>query len=359
MAGGFNQNTRRRNAPAISLTRPALGGFTSHFEISPVGLISRLWISVRGTLSSLGGGTLAGRGLLGQCAWIKNIRIYANNGPDVFNISGEGYHYLLRPCMDAFGDVHPQSNARNGITTTAVNLDMVVPLSQNLRDALGIWLVQTQQVLLSGDITWAPDSDIMTGTTGSVFGAANSTPLVANIYPEWFTLPKDPADMPNTTSIHRIIEEQETIPSLGASYEKKWLKGNIYQRMLHGITNKTNAGFLASGSTDPLTTALNAIQLRVNQADYLHAHGTDFLDMVTPFFRAGAAPATYPATNGTSNTRIVGTYPFDFMGSSGYGSYGVQRDPIDTSEITDISTLFATSGSGAATLYSVREEVII
>ena len=318
MAGGFVANTRRKIVQLPTQTRP-VGGGTTAINLPKTGLLASIYLAIRGTVA----GTLTVPSPLGMSSIISRIRLTLNSGIDVYNTSGAGYHYLLREVLESeYGDVSGQSNARSAVTAAAFNLDMVIPVAINMRDPLGLILLQNEQTLLTLNIDWAADSGIATGAT------VVSTAIP---YIELFTVPVDPADYPPLNIIHQILEDQQAI-SGAQDWVYNWPRGNTYLQVLHGI------GIGAAG-TDLFTKA----QIRVNQSDYLQSTDIPFLDLEFRRLRMRVRPA--------------GGIYFDLLGTSGLGNYGLTRDVFNSSLVTDLASVITTTG--AASAYNVRRQLVV
>src|SRR5215510_1386422 len=143
MAGGFVANTRRKIVQLPTQTRPVGGGTTS-INLPKTGLLAAIVVAIRGSIA----GTLTVPNALGMASIISRVRLTLNSGIDIFNVSGAGYHYLLREALESeYTDIAGQSNARSAVTAAAFNLDMLIPVAINMRDPLGLILLQNEQTL--------------------------------------------------------------------------------------------------------------------------------------------------------------------------------------------------------------------
>lgn len=318
MAGGFVFNTRRFQVQLADITKPSGGGLTL-VNIPRVGLLSAIYLAIRGSIA----GTLTNLNPLGKACVVNNVRLTVNAGTDVFNISGAGYHYLLREALDSeYIDIVSQSDARTAVATGPFNLDMIIPVAVNPRDSIGLILLQNEQTQLTLQIDWLADSSVATGATVT----ATATP-----YLELFTVPADVQDLPRLDLLHQILEDKQTIPAAG-DYTYEIPRANVYLQLLHGV------GLSAAGTTD----LWSSYKLRVNQAQYLFSADPKFWDMEVRRWRGRA--------------RIPSTIPVDLMAPSGLGNYGVARDLFNSALVTDVSSVItATQG---ATLTTVRRQIV-
>lgn len=320
MAGGFVANTRRKIIQLPTQTRPAGGGTTS-INLPKTGLLATINLAIRGTVS----GTVTTANPLGMASIINRIRLTLNSGIDIFNVSGTGYHYLLRNALESeYVDISSQSNATSAVTAAAFNLDMVIPIAINMRDPLGLILLQNEQTLLTLNIDWTADTNVVLTGGGTV--AATAVPYI-----ELFTVPVDPADFPPINIVHQILEDQQAI-SGAQDWVYNWPRGNTYLQVLHGI------GIGAAGA-DGFTKAT----IRVNQSDYLQNTDVPYLDIEFRRMRGRARPA--------------GGIFYDLLASSGLGNYGLTRDVFNSALVTDLASVITTTG--AYTAFNVRRQLVV
>lgn len=320
MAGGFAVNTRRKILPLTgAITRPVGGGTFGPYTLPKTGLLARLYLALRGAVA----GTLSVQNALGMASIISRVRVVANSGLDLFNVSGAGYHYLLREALESeYIDPVGQSTARVAITATTYNLDMVIPIAVNMRDPSGLIMLQNEQTIVNLYIDWLADASVATGATVTL--------TTGDLFMEVFTVPPDPADWPNINIVHQILEDQQAVPAAG-DFPYNWPRSNTYVQMMHGF------GIGAAG-----TDAFSRAALRVNQSDYLQSTPPDYLDLEHRYFRGRARPA--------------GAIIFDFAGSSGLGCYALARDLVNSALVTDLATVITTTGAG--TLFTVRRQLL-
>jgi len=321
MAGGFVANTRRKVVQLPTQTRPSGGGTTS-INLPKTGLLAGIFIAIRGTV----GGTVTTANALGNASIINRVRLTLNSGIDIFNVSGAGYNYLLREVIESeYIDVSGQNNARSAVAAAAFNLDMFIPVAINMRDPLGLILLQNEQTLLTLNIDWTADGNVVL-TGGGTVTAATAVPYI-----ELFTVPVDPQDFPPINIVHQILEDQQAI-SGAQDWVYNWPRGNTYLQVLHGV------GIGAAGAD-----GFSKAQIRVNQSDYLQSTDVPFLDLEFRRIRGRARPA--------------GAVFFDLLGTSGIGNYGLTRDVFNSSLVTDLASVITTTG--AYTAYNVRRQLVV
>lgn len=324
MAGGFAVNTRRKILPLTgAITRP-VGGGTSFGPLSlpKTGLLARIYLALRGTVT----GTVTTPNPLGFSSILTRVRLQANSGIDIFNVSGPGYFYLLRNVLESeYIDPVGQSNGTTAVSATTWNLDMVIPVALDMRDPTGLIMLQNEQTIVNLYIDWAADATVVSA------GGATTALTTGDVFLEIFTVPPDPKDWPPLNVIHQCLEDQQAVAAAG-DFPYYWPRGNTYVGIYHG------AGINAAGA-DTFT----KFAVRVNQSDYLQSSPIDFLDMEYRLLRGRARPP--------------GGIFVDLLGTSGLGVYGLPRDMFNSALVTDLASVI--TASGAVTLYTVRRQLVV
>lgn len=320
MAGGFAVNTRRKILPLTgAITRPVGGGSFGPYTLPKTGLLARLFLAIRGSVA----GALTVPNALGMASIITRVRVVANSGLDLYNVSGAGYAYLLSETLESeYFNAVSQNTGKSAVTATTFNLDMVLPIAVNMRDPSGLIMLQNEQTIVNLYIDWLADASVATGATVTL--------TTGDLFMEIFTVPPDPQDWPNINIVHQCLEDQQQVPAAG-DFPYNWPRGNTYMQMLHGL------GIGAAGSD-----AFNKVALRVNQSDYLQNTPPDYLDLEHRLYRGRARPA--------------GGIYFDFAGSSGLGCYALARDLVNSALVTDLATVI--TATSANTLYTVRRQLL-
>lgn len=314
----FNTATRQKLYGLPAKTKPSGGGVIS-WDIPKTGILSKIFLDIKATVS----GTLSSPNALGVSSIVKNVRLTLNSGVDLFNVSGPGYAYLLQEVLGSgYFLATGQNQGRTAVSASTFNLDMIIPVMINDRDPLGGVNLQNEQTLATLSIEFESDSNVATGATVT----ATVNPLV-----EIFTMPLRAEDRPPFDVLHSILEERQTVSGAG-QVDYVVPRGNTYLALLHGL------GLGASGSD-----AFNNVDLVINQADYIYKDlaPADF-DLLHRFRYGRARPA--------------GGIFFDFLASSGFGSYGSGRDVINSALVTDLRTRITATGAG--TLFTVRRQLV-
>jgi hypothetical protein len=321
LSGGFAVNTRRKVLPLTgAITRPVGGGTFGPLTLPKTGLLARIYLALRGTVS----GTVTAPNALGFSSIASRIRVQANSGIDIFNVSGPGYCYLLRNSLESeYIDPVGQNTGTTAVSATTFNLDVVIPIALNMRDPTGLIMLQNEQTIVNLFIDWLADASVGTGATVAL--------TTGDAFLEVFTVPPDPKDWPPLNVIHQCLEDQQAIAAAG-DFPYYWPRGNTYVGVYHG------AGIGAAGSD-----SFNRFAVRVNQSDYLQSTPVDFLDMEYRLQKGRARPA--------------GGVFVDLLATSGLGCYGLARDMFNSALVTDLASVI--TATGAVTLYTVRRQLVV
>lgn len=311
----FTQRTRRKTIPLGSQSKGTTNPLV--WDIPKTGILGSIMLYITATVT----GTLSAPNAYGAASIVRRVRLFANSGIDLINISGPGYHWMLRNFVNDYKDPVPFSDARNAVTVTTFNLSMFLPVALNLRDPIGLFMLQNEQTLLQLSVEFEADATVATGATVT----ATVTPIV-----EVFTVPIEDSDLPDFSLIQQIVEDDRVISGAG-EYEYRWPRGANYLQTIHGFTPGP------SGAD-----SWSAAKLRINSVDYL----------------ANWVPATlnveYGAAHGLS--RVTGVIPFDLVGLSGLGMFGSARDVINSAAVTELESVLTLTGSG--TLKTIRRQLV-
>lgn len=300
------------------------GGETLTRTMPAVGTYARLWLNIRAELSAAS----AGLNPFGLCSILKRVTLETNFTQAIFDCSGEGYNYLVRPHLGGTYDPLPGNNGRNKVGPGIVNLDMLIPIAMNLRDPVGVLVGGNQQALYDLSVTFRPDSEVASD-------AAYVTRPVVQPWLEWFTIPPDPANRWPTNLLHQILESKLQIAQAGEN-QYEYPRGGTFIGLYHGM------GF-GEIDTPSGTDTFDTVDVRVNQSNYIMRGATpEFFDMLEGVYRG--------------QERLPGTFALDMTGSAGLGDFDQFRDALYTQFITAGQTVpdFNTTG----TLYVVRRQLV-
>ena len=326
--GNFDAATSLNMTKLESKTRTS--GGTSTWVIPRVGYLSHIDIPI----SSVFSGTVGTVPALGFAAMVKRVRVKVNNIGDIINISGAGYHYLLRHYMGDYRDPVAHSNAKVAVTATTGDVSMRLPIAFNVRDPLGLLLLQNDQTLCTLEIEWETDANL---TSSGTVGAVTVTPAVY-----FYTVPQREEDRPNISYIHQILEDQVAVSGAG-DFPYDVPRGGVVTHLLFGC------GIAAAGA-DSWTNATLKLQQSYTKFDLTPALANIEFSSTHGFLGTPTGATTLPFAQ-----RPLGLIPFDLVGSSGLGVFGKMRDVIDSRAVTAFRATISVSGS--LTLYALRRQI--
>lgn len=320
---GFQFNTRAKTFMSAAIACPsAANGGMAFQQLPPVGFLSRIHCVIRGSLQNWNNDVLG----LGKAAFIQQLRLYTNSNNQIFEMSGPQYHWLLREMLDSeYVDILGDTDARAAVAGNgAFNLDVVIPVALNLRDAIGLINLQSDTLRLTLEVTFA--------NPVAIAGAGASYLINPTLVPylEVFSVPTNPRNWPRIDLIHQMLGHVEVMPGAG-QYAYQWPKGNVYLQVAHG------AGIGSAGADN-----FTFYNLRVQQSDSLQLTDPFYLDRVHWQTRGRARPP--------------GGIYWDGMASSGLGTYGLTRDLFDSAMVSDLASVI-TAGAGG-NLHTVRRQLV-
>lgn len=312
----FVRNTRRKVIPLSSQSKGTSNPLS--WQLPKTGFLAGIFLQISATAS----GTITSPNALGAASIIRRVKLTANAGPQLIDISGPEYVYLLRDMLEDYVDVTPQNTGRNAVSAASFNLDMWLPVAVNARDPIGLIALQNEETQLTLTVEFEADATVGTGAT-----------VVATVSPfiEIFTVPVDPKAWPDLSVVQQIVGDERAI-SGASTYYYSWPRGNTYLQVIHG------AGIGASGAD-----SWSSAKLTLNKSE-------DIWGAMTP------AGLTMEFNRFHGRARILGVVPFDLVGTSGLGNFGSVRDALYSQLVTDLDSIITVTG--ALTLYTVRRQLV-
>ncbi len=316
-APGVLQNSRRRIIPQAAKTKGSESPLT--FRFNKVGMLAGILLRVSGAVA----GTLTSPNPLGMASIVRRIEVLINSGIRLHTFSGAGYHYLIRDFLEDYKDPVPYSNARSAVTATTFDISMYVPVAVNLRDAIGLYLLQNEQTEVVCTVDFEADANVAAGVT-SITATVKPSLIV-------FSTPKEKGDWPDFSVVHSIIEETKSISATG-KFQHNPIRGQTYLQLLMGY------GIGVSGAD-----SFNSARLQILGSDQVEYYEPAELDLA------------FAMTHGRS--RLKGVIALDWLGTSGLGSYGSARDAVQSRNISDIQVEIDATAQ-PVTFYAIRRQLI-
>ena len=320
----FRKGTRQRRQK-VGVIAYAAASDLQPLELPRVGMLSRLIIQFRGTVTLSGAGALSD---LGPWNLLNRIRVTANIGTaSLVDVTGYGL-YLMQPYLDSIGfrpdaggagattpnaDIHVAPVAMGANTWV---LTWIVPISANAGREFDIGLVNLQ----------APETRItLELRTGALLDPATLVTATTgnfHIYYEFYEIPDPTRFQMPPLGLVRTLEEQQPIGQTGDNVYTVPRQGTMLQ-LIHLV--RLNA--LRSDGFD-------TTELRFNKNDRVYAQERQWLRLQDRAFH-GVQPVT-------------GAYAWDMWRAYGHVAEGDLRDAIDTEELSTFeSAVNITGGLGA------------
>lgn len=316
----FADSTRLKYIPLPVLTKPTGGGLTQ-IDLPKTGILSHIYLYVTATVA----GTLSAPNALGAASIINRLSLTVNGGQKLFDMSGAGYHYIVRDAIGEQASHLSWTTARSAVTATTFDLSMIIPVAMNIRDEVGLFMLQNEGTLATLQLLWEADATVATGATVT----ATATPYLGV-----FEVPSDPKNWPAFDSIHQIIEEQPTISGAG--------------QFTHNIPR--GGTLLGMGYLIPSTTYTLA-ELVLQQSNIIESMSPNAQQLRFDHFAMGRDFTLAGAITGI-NHRVI----WDWAGSDGLGQFGTFRDVIDTQALTSLFTRLTVGGASAC--LAVRRQLL-
>lgn len=341
----FNQATRQ-NIRRVGAADYSAGSTTS-VTLPRVGYLARIHLHVTGTLTvtpGTGSATLSEKGI---ASLLRRVRFQANNGNDIFNVSGYGAHLV-----DSFSrlDYEPYNGKTSpGYQTeiydvsvdsgaNEVEFGITIPVTPNERDVAGLMLLQSEglvtQVVFEWQYAGGATNDYPVVLTGD---ATASFTGEAEVYLETFTVPNLVEDQPPVDTMYQTIETVQPISSIGEN-SVALLRANTYQRIIHIVE--------LNGSLN--TTDVEKRAFRYNRTEIPYELGRK-MDLQLTRRRWGR---DFP----------TGTFVWEFY-SQGYPNFGGGRDLVDANALAELESLIyiasdATLGSGNNNIRTITQQFV-
>jgi hypothetical protein len=308
---------------------PTSGG-TAKTQLGRTGYYARLRLAVRGEILTVVPPGAAYPFNFGIAALLERVTLRSNFTRAIFDVSGEGYHYLLAPHIGQGAHPHPQNNAYNAIAPGLVVADMIIPLVLNFRDSTGTIVGGNEESLFTLEVKRRADADL--GITGWTTQPTVKAEL------EWFEGSDDPAMQPDTSWLHQIIEQTYIIPAKGKQ-RFAWERGGNVIGMYYGL------GF-GEIDTPSGVDGWDGYDHRYNQSLYPVTNRDPVFDDIDAMYR--------------NVPRLPGTFALDYSAQAALWDLDQLRDMVLTDDIVDNNTIIDVNTDGATfgQLYVIRRQLV-
>ncbi len=237
-------------------------------DMLQVGYLSKVYVQLYGTI-------VCGAGFAGAFSnyfpgnILSKIVLRSNEGLEIYNSGGYGNLNHVQPVYEmgfnpaqqispigsdpiAATKIVTSSGMRTGVaaapapgtalsaTTFNVCVNYMIPVAADDRLSAGLFLLQNQSTRVSLEL----QTNNLNGNGGingilnaaGVLGAAGAISLTARVVMEYFSVPADPGSQPDTSYIHRWIEDNTSWVNSGEQLYKVPVNG-IISRLLVDVEN--------------------------------------------------------------------------------------------------------------------------
>jgi len=330
--------------------QPYVANGRLYFTLPKAGLLSRLFVKLKGVMTvTLGGGTavVSEKTMFNL---IKRIRLIANSGTAIFDVSGYGTYLINQllnsncsPDKSVFDRTYLTEVYNCPVSAGANNWigGLIIPIAMNVRDPIGMIMLQNDSTNLTLEIEFNPEYGLLNNDIYAVVvtgAAVTSFAGTVSVNMEYFNVPKNAADFPPLNIVHQWLENRDALSSTGA-FVKSLQRGNIYQRIIH---NLTLANLLD-------TTDVDKFRILYNQSEVPYT--TDKLTQL--ILQRSRYGMDLPK----------GCYVHDFTYSTGEVGLGNSRDYINSANVTELQSEVtinsgATVTAGQSFLNTISEQLI-
>lgn len=338
----FIDATRQQIRPLDSVLNYSAGG-RSVARLPRTGLLARMYIRVKGTMTVTPG---TGSASLHETApWniIDSLSLKANQGMDIIRMDGFAAHVLD---VTRAGKPYDPAGASADVFSAPVasgdndwEFTICLNVTPNERDMLGLILLQTDQMSAELEVNWAQAGStsgnspvVLTGDATAAFDGQASVLL------ETYIVPGDAASRPDLTVVYQQLKRTDGIDHTGET-RLDMLRANLYASVTHII--KIN-GALA----DPAD--INGFRLRYNNDNTPYHIPTD--DQLMLQLRR----------YGRELPKGVFVHDLFYQGVPGFGG---QRDLINAGSVAEFASLIdvastATLGSGNNRVDTITQQFV-
>lgn len=338
----FIDATRQNMRPLDGVLNYSAGGRSTE-RLPRTGLLARMYIHVQGTMSiEEGTGSVA---LHERAPWniIDSLSFKANQGMDIFRMSGFDAHILD---ITRAGKAYDPSVAADKVFSAGVqdgdndwDFTICVNVTPNERDLLGLILLQTDQMSAELEINWSQAGSVNGNTPVRLVGDATASFAgKASVLLETFIVPADPANRPDLTVVYQQLKRTDAIDHVG-EIRLDMLRANLYSSITHIVTIN---GALADPSD------INSFKLRYNNDN-------------TPYSIPTADQLMLQRRRyGRDLPKGVYVHDLFYQGVPGFGG---QRDLINAGAVAEFASLIdvnsnATLGSGNNRIETITQQFV-
>lgn len=348
--GNFNDATRQ--SWMLGQPIPYAANSTQPQQLPQIGFLSKIWLPISITFTTSNGTDDAFANFVNDnpTPWniVQKVRVYTNEGQELFNVSGYGAYLHERTTRTALDPKNPIASF-NSLNTAAAIYNVPATYAKNTTYTIKFYLcldIAWDAALLAGliflqnptnrvslELSWG---DIANNLLNITAGSINVTSVTCVPLLEVFNLPQNQANWPSINFAHMVIEDSNN-PIVGnGDFVYKPLLGNRYLSIIQAFNN--NGAPMVPGDFSSFR-----IQYQGTQVSYVE----------NPVHQVIIQRQRY------SQDLPDGVFVADFRMGTGMPELGNGRDIINTASLTDfqlISTIGA-SITQPAYMRGVREQL--
>lgn len=339
----------RQNLRPINQMDFVAGGRVAQ-SLPRVGYLARIYLHFSGVNTVTLNAATAALSPKGPWNLWSRLRVQANQGTDIYNVSGHGSYLLdLLSMYRRDPQASPDRAAAYagsylysaGVAAGANNWEfgLCIPIVPNERDMAGILLLQSEMLTTQLVIEYSQMFGLTFDFPVTVTGGATAVMTAATTYPEIeiFTVPANAADQPPLTTLHQTIELIQPIASTGDQVVNL-LRANTYMKLIHVVE--------ANGALD--TADVGRLQFKYNNSETPY----DLTLRHQLQLQRRRYGADLPA----------GTFVWDFF-HQGLPNFGGGRDFVDGSSVAELQSIVTlnagtTLGGGNNNLRTITEQLV-
>lgn len=251
----FLEATRQNIVPLPAGAQAFSSGQPVSATLPRAGYGSRVFVHVNGTMTITPGTGSAALSATGPFSLLSRVGILVNAATDILSLSGYGCMCLDKVLPDADGapaldSANPgfgtsraynntlfQAGVASGANTWDFNL--VLPISINFQDPIGLLLLQSPETTAELRLTWNVEGGTNTNwpnnpvtLTGNATAAMTGGNAFVDV--EFFEVPARPEDRPDIRFLHTLTESRMALTSAGDNFVPL-PRGNTYLRLMHNV----------------------------------------------------------------------------------------------------------------------------
>lgn len=342
--GDFNRGTRQSVLKLPIQSYPGAAGQITTQLLPQTGYLAGVWLLLKGTTTTAAASstTVATYPVLPE-AFIRRIRIYNNQGVELWNTSGYGaylYQRTLRssfdPAVDGFdftfgGGLNPLNRYHSNPSSLGASASetwkaaFFLPIAWGASLQAGLQLAQDPAITYNLEITWGDATDLYSATTGTVtLSAVTVTPMI-----ELYHVPPQGYDLPRLSFTKTVLEEIIPLATGTGDNTVKFVTGNMLTRHIMEFSNGSPRAPIAP-ATAAAADLITNIKTRYSQTQIPYDQDAAVFLFRQRFLYGLDLPA--------------GVFVTELSDAMGLPELVSTRDILNTARLTDLDFIATLSG---------------